>query len=38
MDEGRKLALCHMPYVHGIGCLCVAMPSVLSLLNKQTNK
>ncbi len=37
-DEGCKLALCYMPYVHGIGCLCVTMPSVLSLLNKQTNK
>ncbi len=33
-DEGCKLALCYMPYVHGIGCLCVTMPSVLSLLNK----
>ncbi len=28
----------NMPYVHGIGCLCVTMPSVLSLLNKQINK
>jgi len=33
-----KLASCYMPYVHDIGCLCVKMPSVLSLLNKQTNK
>ncbi len=37
-DEGCKLALCYMPNVHGIGCLWVTMPSVLSLLNKQTNK
>ncbi len=37
-DEGCKLALCYMPYVHSIGCVCVTMPSVLSLLNKQTNK
>ncbi len=37
-DEGCKLALCYILYVHGIGCLCVTMPSVLSLLNKQTNK
>lgn len=34
-DEGHKLALCDMAYVHGIGCLCVTMPSELSLLNKQ---
>ncbi len=37
-DEGCKLALCYMPYIHGIGWLCVTMPSVLSLLNKLTNK
>ncbi len=37
-DEGYKLALCYILYVHDIGCLCVTMPSVLSLLNKQTNK
>ncbi len=36
--ESCKLALCYMPYVYGIGCLCVKMPSVLSHLNKQINK
>ncbi len=31
-NQGRGLQ--SMPYVHSIGCLCVTMPSVLSLLNK----
>ncbi len=33
-DEGCNLALCYLPYIPGIGCLCVTIPNVLSLLNK----
>ncbi len=37
--ESQDLGLMSHPKdVHSIGCLCVTMPSVLSLLNKQTNK
>ncbi len=33
--RGLQTSIKLYAYVHGIGCLCVTMPSILSLLNKQ---